>query len=126
MIATIGVFCGMVLLPFPLAAIESEVYYIAMEGSAPYYSPVLATIPIGFAVQWINQTATAHTVTYDSCQTGKNCAFDSGPVFPGNSFSLSSLEAGTYHYYCRLHPIMRGVVTIIEPTVKGEDATISG
>lgn len=119
MIAAIGVFCGMILLPTHLVAIESQVYYIAMEGSALYYSPFLATIPIGFAIQWINQTATAHTVTHDGCLTEKPCAFDSGSVFSGNSFTLPPLAAGTYHYYCRLHPIMQGVVVVIEPTVKG-------
>ncbi len=125
-VSAIGGFCGMVLLPIHLVAVEPQVYSIAMEGSAPYYSPFLATVPVGFAVRWINQTATAHTVTHDGCLRGKTCVFDSGSVLPGNSFALPSLKAGTYHYYCRLHPIMRGVVTVTEPTVKEEGATISG
>jgi len=41
-------------------------------------------------------------------------------------FLDTTLAAGTYHYYCRLHPIMRGVVTVIEPTVKGEGTSLSG
>jgi len=118
MISTIGVFCGMILIPTHLVAIESQVYYIAMEGSAPYYSPSLATVPADFAVQWINQTATAHTATHDGCLRGKPCAFDSGSVLPGKSFPLPTLKVGTYHYYCRIHPIMRGVVTVTELPLK--------
>ena len=111
-VLTIVLVCGMVLIPIHLGAVESEVYYIAMEGSDPYYSPFIATIPIGATIQWINQTATAHTVTHIGCLRETPCAFDSGSVAPGNSFALPSLEAGTYHYFCRIHPIMRGVVAI--------------
>lgn len=125
-VSAISVFSGMVLLPIHLVAVEPQVYSIEMEGSALYYSPFLATVPVGFVARWINLTATAHTVTHDGCLTGKTCVFDSGSVLPGNSFALPALKAGTYHYYCRLHPIMRGVVNVIEPTDKEKDTTIAG
>jgi len=82
------------LLPIHLVAVDSQVYYIAMEGTAPYYVPFFATIPVGDAVQWLNQTATARTVTHDACLTEMPCAFDSGSVTPGNSFALPFLAAG--------------------------------
>jgi len=126
MVSALGVFCGIVLLQIPLAAVESQVYHIAMEGSAPYYTPEVIIVPAGHPIQWDNRTATAHTVTHDGCLTRESCAFDSGSVFPGNSFALPFLKPGTYPYYCRLHPIMRGVFTVIESTVKGEGASISG
>ncbi|GJL63647.1 MAG: hypothetical protein NPIRA04_23010 [Nitrospirales bacterium] len=107
----------MILLPTHLVAIESPVNHIAMKGFAPYYTPEFATVLAGYPIQWDNRTATAHTVTHDGCLTGESCAFDSGAISPENSFNLLSLQPGTYPYYCRLHPIMRGVITVIEPTV---------
>jgi len=111
------IFCGVVLLRTALSAEGSGLYHITMEGSAPYYTPVVATVPAGYRIQWDNRTATVHTVTHDACLTGKACVFDSGSVAPGNSFSLSLLQPGIYSYYCRLHPIMRGAITVIEPRV---------
>ncbi len=40
MVSGLGVFCGIVRLPIPLAAVESQGYHIAMEGTAPYFIPV--------------------------------------------------------------------------------------
>lgn len=126
MFSAIGVFCGIVPLRIPLAAVESQVYHIAMGGLAPYYTPELAIVLVGFPIQWDNQTATNHTVTHDGCLGGESCAFDSGSVSPGNSFSLKSLHPGTYPYYCRLHPIMRGTITIIKPPVGREEPQTIG
>ncbi len=111
--SAIAVFGMIVLLRTALPADESGTYHISMEQPAPYYTPVVATIPAGYRIQWNNKTATAHTVTHDECLTEKACVFDSGSVAPGNSFSLSPLQPGTYAYYCRLHPIMRGVITVL-------------
>lgn len=108
-------FCGIVLLRTVLSAEGSGTYHITMEQPAPYYSPMVATVPAGYRIQWINKTATAHTVMHNDCLTENVCTFDSGAVAPGKSFTLSFLQPGTYPYYCRLHPIMRGVVRIIEP-----------
>lgn len=102
-----------VLLSTALPADGSGTYHITMEQSAPYYTPVVATVPAGYNIQWNNKTATVHTVTHDGCLTGNACVFDSGSVAPGNSFSLPLLQPGTYSYYCRLHPIMRGVITVL-------------
>ena len=117
-----AVFCGVVLLSTALPADGSGTFHITMEQPAPYYSPLVATVPAGSRIQWKNETATAHTVTHDGCLAGQVCAFDSGSVAPGNSFSMSFLPPGTYSYYCRLHPIMRGTIMVqrnkIEPGPK--------
>lgn len=87
-------------------------YHITMEGTAPYYTPVVATVPAGYSIQWDNRTGTVHTVTHDACLTEKACAFDSGSVASGKSFTLSFLPPGKYPYFCRLHPIMRGTLIV--------------
>ena len=118
------VFCGIVLLGMALAGDGSGTYHIMMEGTAPYYTPVLATVPAGHRIQWDNITATIHTATHDGCLRGKTCEFDSGPVAAGDSFNLPALQPGTYVYYCRLHPIMRGALTVVESKVHEERVAI--
>lgn len=125
MASTISIIYVILLGQMAFSSVEPPVYHIAMDGSAPYYTPKIATITVGHPIQWDNQTATDHTVTHEACQAEHFCLFDSGAISPDNSFVLPSLQPGTYHYYCRLHPIMRGVVTVIEPpSNQAESATI--
>ncbi|GJL65745.1 MAG: hypothetical protein NPIRA05_07160 [Nitrospirales bacterium] len=114
--STVVVLCGIVLFRTTGLVEGPSPYHITMEQPAPYYSPVLTSIPSGSPVQWDNKMATVHTVTHDDCSTQKTCLFDSGPVVPGKSFILSSLQPGTYPYYCRLHLIMRGTITVLKGT----------
>jgi hypothetical protein len=54
----------------------------------------------------VNNGQAPHTAT----DTGG--AFDSGTLQPGESYSYTFNEAGTYAYYCRIHPDMTGAVTV--------------
>jgi plastocyanin len=38
--------------------------------------------------------------------------FDSGLIKPGGTFSFKFTTAGTYDYYCTLHPEMAGQVVV--------------
>jgi len=88
---------------------------ILMEDGAPYYIPVRATAISGIPIHWNNPTPTHHTVTHNGCvEDGQPCLFDSGPVPPGAEFTVPGLPAGQYGYHCRIHPIMRGVLTITD------------
>ena len=67
-------------------------------------------------IRWDNPTATEHTITHLGClEDGSACAFDSGVVLPGRSSTLPGLAPGHYPYICRLHPIMHGVLIVIDP-----------
>jgi len=92
-----------------------SVYTIHLLGSAPYYDPKAGEVIVGQPIQWKNSTGTIHTITHDGCFREGPCAFDSGPVAPNATFSLYHLKPGVYHYYCRLHPIMRGRLIIRPP-----------
>ncbi len=88
---------------------------IVMEDGSPYFVPVTATIASGSPIRWENPTATHHTATHNGCvDEGAACAFDSGPVAPGESYTVPGLPPGRYPYHCRIHPIMRGVLTVTE------------
>lgn len=88
---------------------------ITIESSSPYYLPASATVSPGAPIQWDNPTASYHTVTHDGCEAEGPCAFDSGSVAPNGSFALPGLPPGRYPYHCTLHPIMRGVLTVVDP-----------
>lgn len=94
---------------------------ITIESGSPYFLPVSATVTTGAPIRWDNPTASHHTVTHDGCISEESqCTFDSGPVLPNGSYTLSSLPAGRYPYHCRLHPVMRGTLTVIEPAAPSQ------
>lgn len=92
---------------------------IVMEDGSPYYIPVSATVSSGSPIRWENPTPTHHTVTYNGCTEDQpHCLFDSGPVPPGGEFTIPGLPSGRYPYHCRIHPIMRGIVVVIDAHVE--------
>ncbi len=93
---------------------------IRMEHFPPYYYPHEAVVWAGVPIQWINATASPHTVQHDDCGTEKPCLFDSGKVAPGKTYTLPGLPPGRYSYHCQIHPIMGGTLIVEDP--KGRTA----
>lgn len=90
---------------------------IILATDAPYYAPRLAEAPTGTMVSWSNDTASIHSVRHDGCESGlETCAFDSGILQPGDVFSLPATPEGVYPYHCQLHPIMRGILVVVQET----------
>ena len=88
--------------------------HITIGTFAPYYSPTLVHIGTGTPISWNNPTANLHSITHDGCKTGDRCAFDSGPLGPNGTFTVPHLPPGSYTYHCSFHPIMRGVLVVVE------------
>ena len=61
----------------------------------------------GDAVTWTNdgKVSTGHTVS------GKG--FDSGVLHSGASYSHAFSSPGTFSYVCKIHPFMKGKVTVL-------------
>ena len=78
----------------------------------PFYTPSTVTILPGQSVQWDNRSMQPHTVTHDGCGRGRNCAFASKHLHPGERFSVRGLPPGTYSYHCEIHPFMRGRIQV--------------
>jgi plastocyanin len=93
-------------------------FQIIIESSSPYYLPSSATIPAGASIRWDNPTGSPHTITHDGCEEGTSCMFDSGAVLPNGTYSIPNLPPGRYPYHCRLHPIMRAVLTVDSPSAE--------
>jgi plastocyanin len=88
---------------------------IIIESGSPYFVPKSVTVSTGSPIRWENPTAAEHTVTLTGCvEDGDHCAFDSGLMLPNGTFVLPGLAPGQYPYLCRIHPIMRGVITVTE------------
>jgi len=78
------------------------------------FIPSTVKIDAGTTVTWKNPDSTHHTITSGTLVGGVDGKFDSGLIFPGNSFSYKFNAAGTYDYICMVHPWMQGIV-IVEP-----------
>jgi plastocyanin len=99
---------------FPADA-AAPVFHIIIDSAAPYYEPVSATVSAGASIRWSNPTPSFHTVTHVGCLTEyRACLFDSGSLAPRDSFTIPGLAPGRYPYECRLHPIMRGLLIVVD------------
>lgn len=81
------------------------------EKSHACYVPEEITIGFGESLTWINDDSAFHTVTsgYYDVHDG---SFDSGQLDPAQRFSHTFDETGSFHYYCKLHPWMEGIVVV--------------
>ena len=68
-------------------------------------------------VTWINNDNVTHTVTSGDPQQGTDGKFDSGLLKLGKEFSHTFNEAGTFNYYCQIHPAMTGTIIVDVSTV---------
>ena len=78
------------------------------------FSPNPVQIQPGTTVVWSNNDNTPHTITSGMGlnDTNKGKAFDSGPIAIGKTYSHKFDVAGTYDYFCTLHPTMVGTISV--------------
>jgi len=76
------------------------------------YMPYNAALDPGGEAMWHNIDTMAHTVSSGTPAEGLDDVFDSGLVAAGGMFSYKFEEAGTYDYFCMVHPWMTGIVTV--------------
>ena len=76
------------------------------------YIPASASIAVGGIVTWSNDDTAAHTVTSGSPTGGPSGVFDSSLVMGGSTFQHTFDKAGTYDYFCMVHPWMVGTVKV--------------
>lgn len=76
------------------------------------YIPYEITINVGEEVTWSNDDSAAHTVTAGSASDGPSGVFDSSLFMAGTTFSHKFEEAGTFPYFCMVHPWMEGIVNV--------------
>jgi plastocyanin len=82
------------------------------EESNACYTPADITINAGDIVEWINIDTAAHTVTGGSPADGPSGVFDSSLVMANANYAFTFDDAGSYDYFCMVHPWMVGSVTV--------------
>ncbi len=81
------------------------------------FSPNPVNVKVGQKVIWTNDDTQAHTVTSGTGSADPNMGkeFDSTIsklINKGESFEHTFTKAGTFPYYCQLHPTMLGKVIV--------------
>jgi plastocyanin len=71
------------------------------------YAPTPLTVHVGDRVTFVNDDDEAHTVT----ATDKS--FDSEGLDGAGSWQHAFTKAGTYRYFCELHPYMKATVVVL-------------
>ena len=76
------------------------------------FTPSSVTINVGDTVEWHNTDTAAHTVTSGSPADGPSGVFDSSLFMGGATFDVTFEEAGSYDYFCMVHPWMVGSIQV--------------
>lgn len=94
------------------------------ETEAPFwYNPPVLTIHKNDTVTWLNSDREIHTITsgkgvnrgefaQGKMQGTPDGYFDSGPFKPRESWSFTFDKAGTFYYFCTIHPWMNGAIVV--------------
>lgn len=70
------------------------------------FGPHSVTVPVGATVTWINRDDIPHTVV------STDGVFKSKVRDTDEKFSYTFAKAGTYPYFCSVHPKMTGTVVV--------------
>ena len=70
------------------------------------FGPQTVTVQVGATVTWINRDDIPHTVV------STDGVFNSKVRDTDEKFSFTFAKAGTYPYYCSVHPKMTGKVVV--------------
>ena len=83
-----------------------------LEDGQIYYDPEIINISTGTAIIWDNVDNTMHTATSGNPDDGSDGVFDSDILSAGDTYEFTFADAGSYDYYCILHPWMIGTVNV--------------
>lgn len=73
------------------------------------YQPATMTIRVGDTVTWTNEDQAPHDVV----TSAGPAALQSPMLETGQSWTYTFTVAGTYSYYCSIHPDMRAQITVL-------------
>ena len=76
------------------------------------FIPNEATIAVGGTVSFVNSDTAPHTSTSGSPSDGPDGVWDSSLVMPGSSYDTTLSSAGSYDYFCMVHPWMTGIIIV--------------
>jgi plastocyanin len=74
------------------------------------FKPAEVVVSTGTKIIWTNQDDIPHAIADAAMQK----RFKSSVLDTGETFSYVFSSSGTYHYFCSLHPHMRGTIVVNE------------
>ena len=74
------------------------------------FIPNAATVAVGGTVSFVNSDTAPHTSTSGTPADGPDGVWDSSLVMPGSSYDTTISSAGSYDYFCMVHPWMTGTI----------------
>ena len=77
-----------------------------MRIDAAAFAPATLVVKADDTVVWINKDPYPHTVTAPAA------AFDSGPLQPEGTWTLTPSRRGEFAYTCTLHQTMKGMLRV--------------
>ncbi|MFC0543642.1 cupredoxin domain-containing protein [Kutzneria chonburiensis] len=87
---------------------SAESSAIAVDIKSYTFTPASLTVSVGDTVTWTNEDTAPHTVTVSDGPE----KFASPTLQQGQKFSYTFTKAGSYSYYCAVHPDMKASVTV--------------
>jgi len=99
----LGPFAG-AMLAFAAVAAQDPTNVVTIDNFT--FSPKDLTVAVGTTVKWINHDDIPHTVVE------KNTTFRSKALDTDDSYSFTFTSAGSFDYFCGLHPHMVGKVIV--------------
>lgn len=73
------------------------------------FTPENLTIKTGTTVTWVNNDPVPHKLVVSS---GDAQGFGSDNLSNGGTYSYTFTKAGTVNYFCQIHPMMKGTITV--------------
>src|SRR3954453_21818870 len=92
------------LLAYGAVAAQEESNAVTIDNFT--FGPKELTVPVGTTVKWVNHDDVPHTVVE------KKTTFRSKVLDTDDSYSFTFTSAGTFDYFCSLHPHMVGQVIV--------------
>ncbi|MDF2421636.1 MAG: plastocyanin/azurin family copper-binding protein [Nitrosopumilus sp.] len=77
-----------------------------------FYDPETVNVAAGTTILWENADHVMHTATSGNPNEGADGMFDSDILSAGDTYEFTFADAGTYDYWCILHPWMIGTVNV--------------
>lgn len=90
----------------PQTPVVSQTQEFTVEMRDLAFWPNDLTVPLGTKVTWVNRDALPHDATED------DRAWGTGFLNQGEQGTLTFDTAGTFSYYCTIHPQMKGTLTV--------------
>jgi plastocyanin len=84
------------------------------------FTPGSTTVHVGDTITWTNSGPSPHTAT------ANDGSFNTGTLQKGQSGSHTFTRAGTFSYFCTIHPYMKGTVVVLAAATSTQPSGGSG